>query len=86
MSQTTDDLIASLAHVFLQLDREKAAYLAKIEALTQALDVQAGKIATLRAAAEQAIANLRASVALVDDPHVTEIANVTADLLGAALG
>lgn len=86
MSQATDDLIASITHLFLQLDREKAGYLATIEALTLACDVQAEQIAELRAAADQAIANLRGMKALNDDPTIEQIIDVTADLLGAALG
>jgi pyruvate-formate lyase-activating enzyme len=40
------------------------------------------EIERLRAAADQAISNLRGMKALNDDPHIEEIIDVTADLLG----
>jgi hypothetical protein len=68
------DELSRYQRMFLAQDIEKE--------IQEAIDAE---LSTLRAAADQAISNLRAIVALNDDPHIEEIANVTADLLGKVL-
>jgi hypothetical protein len=85
MTQATDDILAGLAHVFKQLDRDAKQHEATIQAQHGKLEETRAALVSARAAADQAISNLRAIVALNDDPHIEEIANVTADLLGKVL-
>jgi len=67
------------------LARGKPISAARATQLVEALArLEAGNAAA-RAAADQAISNLRAIVSLNDDPYIDEIARETADLLGEIL-